>query len=91
MNITVGGNKITYDGPFSTPIVDLTTAKLHCNSFISTPDSKYHIVDVKNLYLKNLMKNNEYYKIAINLTPQVIIYKYDLNNKKIDSYIYYRF
>ena len=40
VRITVGEKKITYNGPVFTPTTDLTTAKLHCNSVLSTQDSK---------------------------------------------------
>ena len=88
--LTVGGNKLSYNGPVSTPTVYLTTDKLHWNRFFSTPDGKYLIVDVKNFYLKNPMNKAEYYKIALKLIPQEIIDKYDLINKKIYGYIYVR-
>ena len=32
----------------------------------------------------------KYYRISIKLIPQEIIYKYDLDNKKVDVYIYVR-
>ena len=66
----MGGEKLYYDVPVSTPTVDLTTAKLHWNSFLSTPDGKYLIVDVKNFYLKNIMKKSRYYKILLKIIPQ---------------------
>ena len=40
VQLTVGGNKISYEGPVSTPTADLTTAKLHWNIILSTPDGK---------------------------------------------------
>ena len=51
-----GGGKLTYDIPVSTPTVDLPTAKLHWKSVLSTPNLKYLIVDIKNLYPRNPMK-----------------------------------
>ena len=38
--LTVGGDKLTYDGPVSTPTIYLTTSKIHWNSVLSTPDRK---------------------------------------------------
>ena len=52
VQLTVGGEKLYYYGPFSTPTSDLTMVKLHRNSVLSTPDGKYLILDVKNFYLK---------------------------------------
>ena len=70
MKLTVGGDKLIYDGPVSTPTADLTTPKLHWKSVLSTPDIKYLIVDIKNFYLKKPMNKAKFYKIEINLIPQ---------------------
>ena len=75
MRLTVGGEKITFDGPVSTPTSDLTTSKLHWNSAVSTPGANYLMVDVKNVYLNNEMTKHEYYKISLSLTPQDFIGK----------------
>ena len=89
MRLTVGGDKISYEGPVSTPTVDLTTAKIHWNRVLYIPDGKYLIIDVKNFYLNNTMKKAKYYEIALKITPQEIIDKYELSNKKSDGYIYF--
>ena len=70
MRLTVGGDKIYYYSPFSTPTADLTTAKIHWNSVLSTLDGKYFIVYFKNFYLNNPMKKAKYYKIALKIIPQ---------------------
>ena len=90
LRITVGGDKLSYDVPLSTPTADFTTAKLNFNSAFSTPDAKYLIVDVKNLYLNNTMNKLEYYKISLSLVPQEIIYKYDLTIKQVDGFVFIR-
>ena len=68
--LTLGGDKLTYNVPVSTPISDLTTAKLHWNSVLYIPGFKCLILDVNNFYLNNPMKKNEYYRIAIKLITQ---------------------
>ena len=40
VQLTVGGHKLTYDGPVSTPAAYLTRGKLHCNSVLSNLDIK---------------------------------------------------
>ena len=65
----MGGDKISYEGPLSTPTADLTTDKLHWNSVLSTPDGKYLIVDVKNFYLYKPINKAEYLKIALKIPP----------------------
>ena len=81
---------MNYDVPVYTPTSDLTASKLHWNSVLYTRYGKYLIVDVKNLYLKNPTKKEEYYKTAVKIIPQYIIDKHDLNNNQSDGYIYVR-
>ena len=78
MQITVVGDKLSFDIQVSTPTSDLSSPKLHCNSVISTPGAKYLVVGIKNFYLNNPMSKHEYYKIALSLIPQDIINKYNL-------------
>ena len=88
VSIKVGGKKLTYGDPLSTPTVDLNTEKIHMDSVLSTPDAKYLIVDVKNFYLKNPTNKNKYCNISIELIPHEVVYKYVLNNNQIDGYRY---
>ena len=90
VRLTVGGDKITFDIPVYTPTSDLTTSKMHWNSIISTPGSKYLVVDVKNFYLDNIITKNEYYKICISLIPQGVIDEYNLMDKKTNGFLYVR-
>ena len=41
VRLTAGGDKLSYEGPVSTPTADSKTEKLHWNSVLSTPDGKY--------------------------------------------------
>ena len=90
VRFTISGYNITYTVPFYTPTSYITTVKLHWNIFLSTPDTRYHKVDVKSFYPNNTMNKKEYYNISITLTPQDIINKYELLNKKINVYFYIR-
>ena len=40
VRLAVGGDKLSYEGPVSTPTSDLTTSKLHWNNGLSKPDGK---------------------------------------------------
>jgi hypothetical protein len=51
IQITAGGNLITYASSPSVRTADLDTAKLHWNRVISTKEAKYMCLDVKNFYL----------------------------------------
>ena len=48
--LTVGGDRLTYDGKTSTEIAGLETIKIHHNSTISTKDAKYAAADIRNFY-----------------------------------------
>ena len=84
----MGSNKLSYEGPVSTPTSNFTTSKLYWNIVLSTPDGKYLIVDVKNFYLNNPTNKAEYIKIAHMIISQEIIDTYDLLIKQCDGYIY---
>ena len=90
MRLTAGGDIITFDGPVSTPTSNLATSKLHWNSVISTPGSRYLVVDAKHFYLNNVMSKHEFYKISISLIPQAVIDEYDLMDKQINGFLYVR-
>ena len=90
MRLTLGGDKLTFDGPVSTPTSYLSTSKLHWNSVISTLGSKYLVVDIKNFYLNNEMVKNKYYKIAISLISKEVIDEYNTMAKQINGFIYVR-
>jgi hypothetical protein len=80
IRVTVGGNLLTYDDDAGTPTTDLTTAKLFFNSIISTPNSLFLNLDVKDFYLNNTMPNYEYMKIHISLLPDDVIAQYNLRD-----------
>ena len=79
--ITMGGNLVNYPGDCGTPTADLLTVKLLLNSVISTPNSKFMTLDLKDFYLMTPMKRYEYFRMKIELFPQDIIDQYDLTNK----------
>jgi hypothetical protein len=57
VRLTVGGNWINYPGNTSTPMADLTTAKLLINSTISTPGANFLGIGLANFYLNTPMPN----------------------------------
>ena len=88
MQLTVVEDKLTFDGPVYTPIYYLMTSKLHWNSVIATPGTKYLVVYVKNFYLNNMMPEHKYYNITLILIPQDVIDKYNLMDKQINVFLY---
>ena len=77
----MGGNLINYPGDCGTPTADLLTVKLLLNSVVSTPNSKFMTLDLKDFYLMTPMKRYKYFRMKIDLFPQDIIDQYDLTNK----------
>ncbi len=55
IRITTGGNLIHYPGKLTTRMANITMAKLHWNSVLSTPGAQYMTLDIKNLYLSALL------------------------------------
>jgi Reverse transcriptase (RNA-dependent DNA polymerase) len=80
MRLTVGGDRVEYNGEVSTKSADLTTVKLMLNSVISTKDARYGTLDVKDLYLNTPMDPSDYVymRIPISAIPQCIIDQYNL-------------
>jgi hypothetical protein len=88
VRITAGGNLLNYPRELTTCTADMTTAKLHWNSVLSTSKVQYMCLDIGNFYLRATLDRYEYMKMPINLFPQWIINQYDLNSKVIGGYIY---
>ena len=78
VRITVGGDRIDYDGNVSTKTADLAVVKIHLNSVISTRDGRYMTGDLKDFYLGTPMAEFEYMRIPISMIPQAIIDYYNL-------------
>ena len=88
MRITVGGNLIDYPDELTNRTVDLTTTKLLWNSVISTPDAKYMCADIKSFYLETPLDQYEYMKMRLDLFPQELRNKCNLEPKAKDGYVF---
>ncbi len=60
IRITARGNLINYESNASVQTADLDTAKIHCNSVVSTPLARYMCLDIKNFYLTAALEYVEY-------------------------------
>jgi hypothetical protein len=74
----MGGNLINYPDDCGTPTADILTIKL---IFISTPNSKFMAINIKDFYLMMPMDHNEYFRMKLDLFPQDIINEYPLCDK----------
>ena len=78
IRITAGGNLIQYDDELSVRSADITTAKLHWNSVISTESARYMCLDLSLFYLSAALEYYEYMKIPLALFPPWIVEQYNL-------------
>ena len=78
IRITAGGNLIQYDKELSVRTADVSTAKLHWNSVISTPGARYMCLDLSLFYLSAALEYYEYMKIPLALFPVWIVEQYGL-------------
>ena len=78
----MGGNNVVTEGNLSTLTTDLSTAKLHVNSTISTEGARYGCFDIRNFYLKTPMTKDQfaYAKEHIDNIPNDIVERYNLRD-----------
>ena len=55
VRLTVGGDRVDYKGDLATPTANLTAAKYHLSSTISTPGAKYATAGIQYVYLVTVM------------------------------------
>ena len=86
--ITVGGNRLEYQGKVSTKTAGLTTIKLLLKSVISSIWAKFMTADLKNFYLNTPMEEPEYMKIPVRLIPDEIKLEYKVSEFEHAGYVY---
>jgi hypothetical protein len=77
--LVAGGGRVHYQGDAGTPTADLLTVKLLLNSIISTPNTKFMTMDIKDFYLNTPMARYEYMRLQIADMPEDVIAHYKLN------------
>ena len=86
--ITVGGDRLDYQGEVSTKTSGLTTIKLLLNSVVSSARFKFMTADVKNFHLNTLMDEPEYMKIPVSIIPDEIKVEYKVSDFEHAGYVY---
>ena len=66
VQITVGEDRIDYEGDVSTHTASMKTIKTHWNYVISTPNAKYCTGEISNMYLMSDLVNSKYVKFKVN-------------------------
>ena len=88
VRVTVGGDKLPFDGDASTKTASLTTTKILLNSTISTPGARFMTSDIKDFYYGNPLGKPEYMRILLADIPEEIITQYDLRAIAHAGYVY---
>ena len=70
--LTVGGDRIKYQGECGTATADILTVKIMLNSIISTTGEKFLTIDAKNVYLNMPMTRFEYLQLCMSNIPDYI-------------------
>ena len=86
--MTIGGNLLDYAGNTKAPTADLVTMKLLLNSVLSTPGARFMTIDIKNFYLETKLKDKQYMVLPLDLIPNEIIEKYNLNDIAHNGNVY---
>jgi hypothetical protein len=88
VRLTVGGNKLDYNGESATSTADITTFKILINSTLSITDAKNMRMDVKNYYSGKPLSTYEYMCMSISILPDEIIEKFHLLRFAVDRWVY---
>jgi hypothetical protein len=87
--VTVGGNLLYYPGDCGTPTVDIITVKLHLNSVISTKNTCYCTIDLKDFYLNTPMDQPKCMRMKISDLPSNVVKAYNLIDLATNDSIIY--
>ena len=77
VRLTVGGDRLEFDGVTSTQCTVLVTTKMLFNSTVSIPGDRFFKFDIKGFYYGSSMIDCEYMRIQLKATLQEIIDQYD--------------
>ena len=88
--LTVGGDRLEYEGQTSTEVASLETTKILINSTISTEGARFACADIGNMYTNSRLDTPEYMRIHINDIPEEVQEEYNTDEYvKEDGYVYY--
>ena len=89
VHITVGGDKLSYNGPTDTQCASLITTKIFLNSVVSTILVLFMCVDIHDFYYNTPIVDFEYMKLPLSMFPQEIVEQYILKDQvAADGYVY---
>ena len=79
--ICVGGDRIHCPWDCVKPTVDMITVKLLLHIILLTPNAKFMLIDIKDLYLNTPMPCYKYTRIKLSDLPDDMIRQYNLRGK----------
>ena len=89
MRLTVGGDKLSYDGPTATQCARLITTKILLNSVVYTILALFMCTDIHDLYYNTPTVDFEYRKLPLCMFSQEIVEQYNLKECVVaDGYVY---
>ena len=88
LRLMAGGDKLDYPGITATDVASLTTTKIHLNSVVSTPGTKYVIADIKYFYYGKPLNRFEYLQVQLNMVPEEIQHQYALHMLVNGGWVY---
>ena len=87
--LTVGGDRLDYDGETSTEVSSMETVKIHINSTISTKGARYACADIGNFYTNSRLTTPEYMRIHERDIPDEVKDEYNVEEYiEDDGYVY---
>ena len=88
VRVTVGGDKLDYPGITATHCASLTTTKCLLNSKLSTPCSKFLVIDFEIFHYNMPMDRYEYMRLPLHSIHDKIIAQYNLSALVLDGWVY---
>lgn len=90
IRLVVGGDKLEYTNDSGSPASTMLETKLLINSVIldAKHGARFMSADLKDFFLKTMMKEPKYMKIPFRLFPKDIIKRYSLEAKRHGDFIY---
>ena len=79
VRVTIGGDRLEYEGNMSTTPATLTTVKTHLNSTMPTKEGKHMTEEIKYFYYGTSMQENEHGHLPVELIPQEIMTQCNLD------------
>jgi hypothetical protein len=73
VRLTVGGDRLDYNGETATSTADITTFKILINNTLSTKNAKMMMMDINNYYVGTPLPTFEYMRLPILILPIDII------------------